>query len=279
MASEEELDAQIEKLHGPGAVEALNKAYADGSIFSESSRDEDRGLYQKHMVARLDVYTPPGTSTRESRRSPAIVYQDEQGLVQGIQLLDEETRPGMFLCFDDPAAQDAFYVYANSVKAKQPKLAADIKEQITQAIERAVADLEYGAYIPGSGDDGVLVCANYEEAKKEEQRGLGVVVYRSPGEEGWHFEVPQVQEENGEEFKELAKKPRDPAMAILNTFIEMRKSYPLDAANKPQLYITTGQIRELVAVDKDGGNRGFSEWVEMLTDAGWHHIENWEEVL
>lgn len=35
---EDILDAQIERLHGPGAVEALNIAIADGSIFSESSR-------------------------------------------------------------------------------------------------------------------------------------------------------------------------------------------------------------------------------------------------
>lgn len=29
------LDAQIERLHGPGAVEAIEVAYADGSIFSQ----------------------------------------------------------------------------------------------------------------------------------------------------------------------------------------------------------------------------------------------------
>jgi hypothetical protein len=37
--TKESQDAQIDKIHGPGAAEALEKAIADGSVFSESSRD------------------------------------------------------------------------------------------------------------------------------------------------------------------------------------------------------------------------------------------------
>lgn len=36
------LDAQIDRLHGPGAAAALDAAIADGSIFAESSRDPER---------------------------------------------------------------------------------------------------------------------------------------------------------------------------------------------------------------------------------------------
>lgn len=39
--SEAELNERIERLHGPGAVEALDAAIADGSIFSDSSRDDE----------------------------------------------------------------------------------------------------------------------------------------------------------------------------------------------------------------------------------------------
>lgn len=76
--------------------------------------DEERGLYAKYDVFK-----------RSDDGTPSVRVTD----------------PGMFLKFDDPAAQDALFVYANSVKKKYPRLAADIKEQIYAAVERAQAFL------------------------------------------------------------------------------------------------------------------------------------------
>jgi hypothetical protein len=104
--------------------------------------DEERGLYAKYLVAKNPTDHPVELGgDREMRVSLGAVWQDENGHVSGVQILEIETKPGMFLAFDDPAAQDALYVYANSVKKKYPKLAADIKEQIYAAVERQQAFL------------------------------------------------------------------------------------------------------------------------------------------
>lgn len=91
--------------------------------------DEERGLYAKYRVFKIE-------GDLDAHRS--VFYENDLGQFTNAV---EVTDPGMFLKFDDPAAQDAFWVYANSVKKRYPKLAADVKEQIYAAVERAQAFL------------------------------------------------------------------------------------------------------------------------------------------
>lgn len=85
--------------------------------------DEERGMYPKYRVFKIDEHMPDGS------------VEIEVGPGQ-FDTLTEVEDPCFVLKFDDPAAQDALWVYANSVKKKYPLLAEDIKEQINQAVAR-----------------------------------------------------------------------------------------------------------------------------------------------
>jgi hypothetical protein len=87
--------------------------------------DEERGLYAKYRVIKVE---------RDWQMNAPLAFGESYDIAIEAH---EVTDPLFVMKFDDPAAQDALWVYANSVKKKYPKLAADIKEQIYAAVERA----------------------------------------------------------------------------------------------------------------------------------------------
>lgn len=96
---------------------------------TQNEHDEERGLYAKYRVVKI---------TQPWMVDAPLGYGESYDVSIDA---DEITEPCFVMKFDDPAAQDALYVYANSVKKKYPKLAADIKEQIYAAVERQQAYL------------------------------------------------------------------------------------------------------------------------------------------
>ena len=86
--------------------------------------DEDRGLYPKYLVGKI-----PETGEIPDH----MFYENNNGQFTTIEPI---ASPCMVLKFNDPDAQEALFVYANLKRSRYPKLADDIREQITQAVER-----------------------------------------------------------------------------------------------------------------------------------------------